>query len=302
MNMNIGIDVGNGYTKYETGCFASKVKNGVMTTIGNRRKGIHQVEYKGKQYMVGTGGSFTGKNRYFTEEYEMCLLTGIALSLGRKRKTTITVQNIVVGLPIDYYKTLATKVELYINSLGTNEIIVDGVEYTIDIEKATVFIEGAYPIATADDSHIITIDVGAGTINVIEWENQAIVNKFTFDQAFYNVHKQIAEFLNENYGTGLTPADAERYVGATVVDTEDGEVEVPELDEIVGNFISEVATTIGNSFHTKTCKSIKVFGGGAKDTFKFWQNHFKKAEYVEDAQHVNQRVYQAVAESLEDND
>lgn len=298
MNIRLGIDVGNGYTKYNGGNFASKVKNGSISGIGTKRKGVHQVEYKGKQYMVGTGSTFTGKDRYFTEEYEMCLLTGIALSTGKKRKTTINCENVVVGLPIDYYKNLSGKVESYLNGLGVNEIVVDGVHFTIGIESVTVFIEGAYPIATADDRHMITIDVGAGTINVIEWENQAIINKFTFDKAFYEVHKQIAEFLNENYNLGLTPADAERYVGATEVDTEDGVEQVPELDEIVGKFISEVATVIENSFHTKTCKEIPVFGGGAKDTFKFWQKHFKKAVFIEDAQHVNQRVYQAVADSI----
>lgn len=297
-NMKIfkGIDVGNGYCKYKGGRFASKVKHGNTSSIGNKRKNLHQVIYNNKEFVAGDGGTFTGKNRYYTEEYEIALLTAIALASGNKVSTIQA--NVVVGLPVDHYKKMSDDVQEHLSNLGVKEINVDGDDYIIEIESANVFIEGAYPIAYNDDSHMITIDIGAGTINVIEWENQAIINKFTFDKAFYEVHKRIAEFLNENYSLGILPADAEKYVGKKVIETEDGEVEVPEIGEIVGNFISETATTIENSFHTTTCKSIKVFGGGAKDTFPHWKKHFKKAELVKDSQHVNQSVYEAVAESM----
>lgn len=296
--MNKGIDLGNGYCKYDGGRFASKVKNGSISKLGKRRKEIHQVIYNKKEYIVGDGSSFTGKDRYYTEEYEIAFLTAIALSSGNKKATIQA--NVVVGLPVDHYKKMSDKVQEYLSNLGVKEITVDDVEYTIEIESVTAFIEGAYPIEAGDDSHMITIDVGAGTINVIEWENQAIINKFTFDRAFYEVHKQLAEFLNENYGIGILPEDAEKYVGKKVIDTEEGEVEVPEIGEIVGNFISGVATTIENSFHTKTCKSIKVFGGGAKDTFPHWKKKFAKAELLKDSQYINQKVYEAVAVTLEE--
>ena len=296
MKIYTGIDVGNGYCKYKGGRFASKVKHGSLSKIGAKRKNIHQVVYNGKEFIVGDGGTFTGNKRYYTEEYEIALLTGIALASEGK---VATIQaNVVVGLPVDHYKLNSEEVQNHLNKLGVKEITVDGKDYIIEVESVTVFIEGAYPIGYADDSHMITIDIGAGTINVIEWENQEIIDKFTFDQAFYKMHKDLAEFLNENYSIRITPNDAEKYVGKSVIDTEEGEVEVPEINEIVGSFISNVATTIENSFHTKTVKKIKIFGGGAKDTYPHWKKKFAKAELVKDSQHVNQTVYQAVAESM----
>lgn len=296
MKIYTGIDLGNGYCKYRRGRFASKVKHGSLSKIGAKRKNMHQVVFNGKEFIVGDGGTFTGNKRYYTEEYEIALLTGIALASEGKVSTIQA--NIVVGLPVDHYKKMADEVQTYLNNLGVKEITVNGKDYVIEIESVIVFIEGAYPIGYADDSHMITIDIGAGTINVIEWENQEIVNKFTFDQAFYKMHKDLAEFLNENYSIGITPNDAENYVGRSVIDTEEGEVEVPEINEIVGSFISNIATTIENSFHTKTVKKIKVFGGGAKDTFQHWKKKFAKAELVKDSQHVNQTVYEAVAVSM----
>lgn len=294
--IKLGIDVGNGFTKFKGDRFASRVKLGSLSALGNKRKEAHTVILNDKEYIVGVGGTFTGHDRYFTEEYKLALLTAIALSSGKRRKTIEA--NIVVGLPVDYHKSLSDKLEKHLKDLDIQEIKVDGTKYTIEIKNATVFLEGALPILEGDDSHMITIDVGAGTINVIEWEEQTIINKFTFNKAFYALNKDIAEFLNVKFGLDLLPEDAERYIGKSVIDTEDGETEVPELEEMVSNFIADIATTVRNNFHVKTCKKIKVLGGGAKNTFQFWQEQFKKAELVKDSQFINQKVYQAVAESI----
>lgn len=298
--IKLGIDVGNGFTKFKGDRFASRIKLGSLSTLGNKRKEAHAVILDDKEYIVGVGGTFTGHDRYFTEEYKLALLTAIALSSGKRRKTIEA--NIVVGLPVDYHKSLSDKLEKHLKNLDVQEIKVDGTKYTIEIKNATVFLEGALPILEGDDSHMITIDVGAGTINVIEWEEQTIINKFTFNKAFYALNKDIAEFLNVKFGLDLLPEDTERYIGKAVIDTEDGETEVPELEEMVSNFIADIATTVRNNFHVKTCKKIKVLGGGAKNTFPFWKEQFKKAELVKDSQFINQKVYQAVAESIYDEE
>lgn len=294
-----GNDIGNGYTKFKGGKFASKVKNGTLTKglVGGlkNKSDVHQVVYKGKEYVVGEGSSFTGETRYTTQQYTIALLTSIALSTQGK-DSNITAK-IVVGVPINHQKSKSDIVERHLKSLGVQEITVDGIDYIIDMAEVTVFVEGAYPILEGIDDLVITIDIGAGTVNIIEWEGQSIVDRHTLDQSFNKLCLDIVSFLNENHSLGLIPADGEKYIGAKTIMVNGKEVEVPELDEILDSFIAETVKTV-DSLHTKTCKNIFVFGGGAKATITNWKKYYPHAKLVTEAQFVNQKVYQAVAETI----
>lgn len=299
MNLNLGIDVGNGYTKYQGKRFASKVKNGVLSKVTRAsRKEVHQVKYKGLDYVVGDGGTFTGEDRYFSDNYLICLLTGVALAGKEQGATNPLNVNLVVGLPVDYYNGQAEDLKGHLSKNTTHEITVDDTYYVIEFKTINVFVEGAWTIKEDTDAHVITIDVGAGTVNAIEWEDKAIVNKFTFSQAFYKMHKDIAEYLNEKHGTRLMPEDAEKLVGKKEMDTKTGTVNIEEIDNIVKTTIDNMATTIEQSFTVDTAKRIVVFGGGAKDTFAHWKQKFPKAELTENNQYTNQEVYTSVCRAL----
>lgn len=300
LQFNTGIDVGNGFSKYQGGRFASKVKLGSLSTadVSNNSE-VHQVIYEDVEYIVGdeSGASFMNENRYFSKYYLIALLTSIALASGTPNSTIKA--NVVIGVPVDDYNISGDKVAEHFNNIKeTKEITVDGHLYRIEIKYVTVFIEGAYPIASQNNNHIITIDVGAGTINVIEWKNQEIVNKFTIRGAFRKLHKDVVEFINAKHGTRLQVKDADKVIGKKEINTPNGKVDITEINEIVDLTISEHASTIRDSFGVDLCDAIEICGGGAEKTYDYWNKYFPKAEKVNESQFANQRVYQAVAKSV----
>ena len=194
--MRLGLDIGNGFVKLaDKVVFATKLKEG-STTQGFKGKGLYDVTYNGIDYIVGDGSSIRGKNRYFTDDYKLMLLTAIAIS--SKGRTNIDAQ-VVIGVPVDYFATLKKQIEEELSKIENEEIIVDGKKYRINKLKVTVFIEGALPILLNDDGHIVTMDIGTGTINVIEWKNQAILNKFTSRDGFQALYLEIATLLNSHF-------------------------------------------------------------------------------------------------------
>lgn len=296
--MKFGIDGGNGYFKYHGHKrFASKVRNGVLSKFG-KKKEIHTVRFEGDDYVVGDGTKISGTNRYFDKPYKLALLTAIALSSGTKKKTVEA--DIVIGLPVDHYYTLADSVQQHIENYGVNEITVDGVEYIIEIKSVTVFIESAWVIKEDEDAHTLVIDVGAGTLTAIEWEGQEIVKKYTFNQSFSAMNTTISQYLNEKYALELNTATVEEVIKTNTIFVDDEEVDVSkDIEEIMSAQISEYANTIKDSFNINLCKYIKVIGGGAVSTMSSWKKYFPKAKLVPNSQYVNQEVYEAVANSLD---
>lgn len=300
LQFNTGVDVGNGFTKYQGGRFASKVKLGSLSTADvSSHSEVHQVIYEDVEYIVGdeSGASFMSENRYFEKYYLISLLTAVALASGTPNSTIKA--NVVIGVPVDDFNGLSDKIAEHFNTtLETKKIVVDGHTYHIEIKHLTVFIEGANPIANQNNQHVITIDVGAGTINIIEWKNQEIVNKFTINGAFRKLHKDIIEFVNSKHGTKLQIKDADKLIGQAEMNTRNGKVDITEIGEIVDLTISEHVSTIRDSFSVDLCDSIEICGGGAGKTYDYWHKYLPKAELVNDSQFANQRVYQAVAKSM----
>lgn len=301
--IDLGIDLGNGYTKFGGGMkFASKVKKGSLSKIAGVKKSseVHQVVYEEEEWIVGEGNSFIGADRYFDKSYEMALLTAIALATS-KRRNPVEV-NLVIGVPVEHYDELAEDIQDHFENIGVKQITVNGKLHIIEIKSIGVFIEGALPIKDNDDTHMITIDVGAGTINIIEWEEQEIINKYTNNGSFNDMYTSIASYLNGKHKTRLNPSKVQKLMGESTMDLKTGEtVDITDMYDIVRTTIVDVLSYL-TKFDFDGCKAIKVFGGGANQTFKYWKEKLPKAEIVENSQFVNQEVYQGVAETLSDEE
>ncbi|APC82187.1 ParM/StbA family protein [Clostridium botulinum] len=290
--MGKGIDIGNGYVKFDDKKFATRVKVGEKIGFGKQKKEIHYVEYENVKYIVGEGAIFTGDDRYFSKEYEICLLTAIALGAG---KEDFIEESVVVGLPERKYKLLGEKLQKHIEKLGQKQIIVDGNEYTIRIKGALVFIESAYPILMAIEGNVIIIDNGAGTINVTQWEDLSIINSATYNEAMYKMYGAISSYLNTNKGSDFKPMDIEKILNkkTTVINQE--EVDITDIRPIIQNHIKEIASYIKNDFDYKNAKSICLIGGGGADTIKYWEKEFPKIELVDNSQFINCKIYDSIA-------
>lgn len=288
--MAIGIDVGNGYTKFGNEKFASRVKVGEINKFGKKKSELHNVEYEGIHYIVGQGAIFTGDNRYFTKEYEICLLTAIALYC----KKDFPKESIVVGLPEKKQKLLGSKIEEYLKSLGQKQIIVDDKKYTIRIENVIAFIEGAYPILEEIEDNVIVIDNGAGTINVSQWEDLSILNSQMYNESMYKMYADIAGYLNSNKGTDYKPMDVQKFFNDETIIIDQKEVDITDTRAIIKSYIKEIASYIRNDFDYKSAKKIYLMGGGGADTITYWQDELK-ISFVDNPQFINAKIYDAIA-------
>lgn len=289
-----GIDLGNGYTKYGEGKFASKVKFGEITSFGKRKQDVHQVEYNGVKFIIGDGSIFSTEDRYFSDYYKMCLLTAIALN--EKEEDFITAK-IIVGVPYLKHKLIATTLKDHIMNYGQEEINVDGKRYTIRIEDVGVFVEGAYPILTEDESRMLVIDMGRGTINVTLWDDMSIEAGDTYDDSLNKMYSEIAIHLkaNKKGASQIASSDIENLLNKKKAVIGNETVDISEIKYIIENNIQEIASAIKAGFKHQTVEKIYVIGGGGADTYSYWKNHFPKAELVKDYQNINQKVYDKIA-------
>lgn len=290
--MKIGIDLGNGYVKFKDKKFASRVKVGRLATFGERRSDVFEVVYDGVYYTVGEGQVFTTDERYFTDDYKICLLTAIAESTNED----VIEAEICVGMPVSsFMSNKRAEVEKYLNSLGVQKIILNGVEKIINIKKAIVFVEGAYVIESKDKENIITIDIGAGTVNIIQWENQVPVEFDTKYKSFYNLYSKIAKHLKDTNRGVVSPAYIEENLGADSIIINQTNVDIKDTHKIIEKHIIELASEINGYFNVSQASKIQILGGGAFPTFKYWKNIYKDGcELIADSQFVNSKIYEKV--------
>ncbi|BDU93666.1 ParM/StbA family protein [Clostridium perfringens] len=290
--MKIGIDLGNGYVKFKDKKFASKVKVGRLATFGERRSDVFEVVYDGVFYTVGEGQVFTTDERYFTDDYKICLLTAIAESTNED----VIEAEICVGMPVSsFMSNKRGEVEKYLNNLGVQKIILNGVEKIINIKKAIVFVEGAYVIESKDKENVITIDIGAGTVNIIQWENQVPVEFDTKYKSFYNLYSKIAKHLKDTNRGVVSPAYIEENLGADSIIINQTNVDIKDTHKIIEKHIIELASEINGYFNVSQASKIQILGGGAFPTFKYWKNIYKDGcELIADSQFVNSKIYEKV--------
>lgn len=296
-----GIDIGNGYTKYKGGKFLSSIDVG---DIGIAEYNVHQVNFRGINYTLGnpTGHLVVEKNKYFSDSYLILLLTSIALTKGVEA-TNISA-NVTLGLPPYQYEKIS--LDLIAHLTDTKEkIVVDGTEYKIYLNKVEIFIEGALPLKENDDGKILIIDVGASIINVELWENQRLIYDYTFLESFHKLYLDMSGILNKKYGMKTLAQEVEQYVGVDIIAIEGKITHVPEMKIMLNMFVMSCVGLIQNNpnFQSCTCDKLIIIGGGAKKTFSYFKKSFPHAETIKDSQHVNQKVYEAVANTLfEDED
>lgn len=302
--MKKGIDIGNGYTKFgDEAKFASRVKVGEKPKFGKQKKDVHYVSYEGIDYVVGEGSIFTGDDRYFSKEYELCLLTAIALS---NPKEDFIEAKLVIGLPETKHNLISESLKKHILGFKQKQLTVNDVKYTIRIDNVIVFLEGAYPILKEDERNVIIIDNGAGTINVSQWSELAHLDGTTYKESMYKMYAEIAKYLNTNEGTEYKPTDIEKIFNKKTITVNQKEVDISYIRTIIANNIKDIASYIKNDFAVKDAEKIFLIGGGGADTINYWQEEFKVngdpiIELVEDNQFINQKVYQMIAnEEFED--
>lgn len=298
--MKIGIDLGNGYVKFKGIKFASRVKLGKLANFGEKRKEVHQVIYNNTHYIVGDGEVFTTNDRYFTEDYKICLLTAIALNYENSKEEVIN-PIICTGLPVDKFMSeLRSEVEKYISNFGVEKITVNDKTYIIDIKKNKVFVEGAFVIKTKNRENILTIDIGAGTVNIIQWENQTPIKFDTKNKSFYNLYEKISKHIKDTGRGDVSIEYIEKNLGKDIFIINQKEVDVKDTHRIIEMHIRNLASQINSYFDISQVNQVEIIGGGAIPTFKYWEKIYNGAKLIENSQFANSEVFEIVANSLDE--
>ena len=293
-NVQIGIDLGNGYTKYDGKMFKTRTRTGRLLKIGNVRDNVHSINYNGTDFIVGEGEMLTGEDKYDNLRYKLCLLTAIADSSKRLKNIKAKIS---IGLPLLDFDRLKTIVSEKILSWGEESITVDGKDYTIEIVEVIPFIEGALPILTEDASNMLTIDIGSGTINVIEWDNMSPVDYDTIPKSYYKMYSSVATHLNNMKGGGFTVEDVEKFMLGGKIETtvNQKKVDVSDAYVILEDFVSGSASLIKQRFKTGQVEKIAILGGGAESSAKYWLKHFPEAQVVRNSQLINSEIFDLVS-------
>lgn len=294
--MKIGIDLGNGYVKFKDKKFASKIRVGRLANFGEKRKDVFEVEYDGITYTVGEGEVFTTDDRYFTDDYKICLLTAIALA--SPDESVIEVE-LCVGLPVNKYMTnIRNEVQNHLNKLGVQKIKLHGEEKVINIKRVVVFVEGAYVVETKDKSNVLTIDIGAGTVNIIQWENQVPIKFDTKTKSFYNLYSKIAKHIQDTDRGTVTPEYIENNLGADEITINQVKVDIRDTHKIIEQHIRSLASEINAYFDVPQATKIQCLGGGALPTLKYWKDIYSNdgVELADNSQFTNSKIFSKVLE------
>lgn len=287
------IDLGHGYVKTAAAKFPSKVKVGTnLVQVGRKKKDTYHVELGGQAYVVGDGRLFTGEDRYTSIGYKLALLTGIALNFPNE---DFIETNVLLGVPIERQGRVGSTIVNQFRGMQEN-IVIDGREVTIRIKEVQVYIEGAYPVVTGEEGRVLTIDMGAGTVNVTEFNCYAVEKYATYNESMHKMYQDIATYLNEFKGGNFMPSDIEPIINKTTINIKQVPTDITGIRPIIADNIAEIASLIRNRFSVDRADVIYLIGGGAMDTYNYWHKEFPTAELVADGQMCNLRLYETLAE------
>lgn len=303
--IELGIDIGNGYTKFNEKRFASKTKVGRVAGLhglGSINSEVHEVEKNDVTYVVGDGELFTDPKRHFTNDYDLCLYTAIGLSSEER----IINAKICVGLPvIAFMSEKRAKLQEKLNGLiakGSEKVKIDGIEKIISIKKAVVFCEGSYVLESMEKGNVITVDIGAGTVNVIQWDNLVPVHYETVEKSFNKLYKDIATHIKNTGRGNVTPAYIEENFGKESILINGKLTDISDTKEIIRKYVSALVSNVYEICEVPQAEKIKIFGGGAIATKEYWKDSFGEdregVEVLNSCQYTNSRVFQKVIERI----
>lgn len=301
--MKLGIDLGNGWTNFEGMRFASAVAPGKLPRFGEKQPDVHQVKFEETYYVVGRieDGSFLGDDRYTSENYKICLLTAIALASKKRGLNGKVKAEICVGLPINLYNEgLGDVLAEHIKGYKTQTIEVNGEEYDIQIKSVVVFPEGALVILDGDMGSVLTIDIGAGTVNVIEWENGRPKDFKTLTNSMLNMYSRISNYLNE-LGISFENRQIEKllYSEERIVYVNQEAINVDKaVDSIIKSTVGRMASEINTHFNVKAISKLRLLGGGAIPTLDAWREKYPTITISNNSQFVNSEIFDMIAKSV----
>lgn len=295
MDNILGVDLGNYATKTSKGVvFDSKV------TVGHKElnKNDIKIEYLGKKYTVGSGTRELGQQRYFSDFYNICLLTAIAESYPKQLSINV---NIVMGLPpVMFESSLKQELEVNLNKLGTKTITVNGKEKQITINKAAIFSESAIVFSSPSEyktGKTLIIDIGGGSCDISEFKGLKLLKNTTTKLGILTLLENMRQKFNSTERVSWDSDLMEDLISEDSTIVKGEKANITYLNDTINEYISEICGTLNQNFDTESTRIILI-GGGASKLLIYFKKYYPNVELANDNQIINAKTYAAVGEML----
>lgn len=292
--MIIGVDLGNYAVKTsEKVHFLSKVIESNGFYIGD------EIGYEGKTIIVGEGEFQTDFNKSMKENTLPLLFSALALSSENDEFFQV-----VLGLPIQQYKSNKKEMIKYIEDNRSKEITLNGKTRDITITDIEIAPEGAsayYNLSPAAKSNIgskqlVIVDIGGRTTDVCLFKDRQIKNYKTIPVGMLNVYNDIVTTVNELYTKSFVLEDGEEIVreGLFV----DGEYkDVSFIKPILKRHFDSIFKDLQLNFDVS--KGYVLLTGGGANIFKnAFKNRLKNLIVSEDNVFDNVKGFKKVGAYL----
>ena len=300
MKKNIAIDLGHGFTKYNGGRFASAYET-IALTVGGAQDEVYDIEFEGARYRIGTGRYFHGDDRFFTTAYKMCVLTAIVLSTDKAERSYIEC-DLMLGLPLSKMADVSDKLIRHVESWGLQEITVNGKKSAIRINSCQVFVEGAYCVKVPYEGDVVTVDIGAQTVNVIKWLDGVAVAELPLTKSIHALMSDVLAYVNSTVkGASYDSIEAiERKVfNKDVTKINQKKTDISGHKVVIQSFIDGLHSAIHQRFDLAVVDEIVMLGGGSILLEEYLRRKFPTAVFVDNAQYVNQQIFKMVLDEEE---
>ena len=286
--MILGIDVGNYSLKTSSNISVKSLVSTEENILGSKLI----LEYDNQKFIIGEGNFETELNKSTKENFLPLLYTGIALS------SEDTFNQIVVGLPINQYKTNRGQLEQLVQENKMKTLKVNGKLREIVISDFKVYPEGIgayYSFNSKED--VIIIDIGGRTTDIAYISDKKHQLSDTVAVGTLNIYKEVATKLNSEYSLDLDVQKVDRITERGTLKVDNKDVDLRFITGILKNNFFKIKEALDFNFPARTEKIILV-GGGAKLFVKAFKKRYENCEIAEETVFANALGFRKVGEKL----
>ena len=205
----IGVDLGNCNIKTSKGIIVpSLITKGENYLISTG----YQITFNNEVFIIGEGDYDTNLDKIEKEN----LLPMLTLALGLSTKEQVI--RIVLGLPINQYRSKKDKMLEVIEDNKILNFILNGEERTIYIEDAAIFPEGVATYYSLDiekrkalvDKDLIVLDIGGRTTDIAllkAGKKRSVAKSISLDVGMINIYNDLINEINSQYTLALNIED-----------------------------------------------------------------------------------------------
>ncbi|ADL53197.1 ParM/StbA family protein [Clostridium cellulovorans] len=286
--MILGIDIGNYSVKTSTGVNFKSLVSTEENLLGSKIK----IEFDNKTFYIGEGNRDTELDKASKESFLPLLYSAIALS------SPAQYNKVVVGLPINQYKSRKAEIENKISKESNKKIILNDKERTLTITEFKVYPEGVGAYQSLDsEEDMIIIDIGGRTTDIAYIFNGELKTTSTVNVGTLNIYKNIADQLNSKFSIDIDVEKAEKIIKQGYLSIDNKTVDISFVSSVLRENFMKIKADLDFKFSAHTEK-LMLTGGGAALFHKAFVNRYEDISIMQNPVLANVRGFKKVGELL----